>query len=320
MPQVSVIVPCYNAERWIRKCVTSLLNQQIRDIEIIVINDGSTDRSREILLKLQKEDSRLKVIDKTNGGVSSARNLGLTLASGEWISFVDIDDEIFSDGIVKMLSVAIKDSEIVFAGYTTNGKRINRGIDRTAECSSEQLARELFEPSDYPYLGYPWAKLFRRSVIEQNNIRFNENIIYNEDRLFTFTYLACISRGVYTTEPVYNYIQHDDNAMSAINGPNFWKFETDLDAFVEMNKIAPAFNSPEITRLVRLGTIASYKWNRRLNKTYGNDNKARKKRLKKKLVSVVPLNLIYQESFTRTIKHIKSINYRVVKRLSRLVR
>ncbi|MDE6339933.1 MAG: glycosyltransferase [Muribaculaceae bacterium] len=294
MPIVSVIVPCYNGERWIRRCIASVLKQTIQDIEVIVVNDGSVDDTMSILAELQNLDSRVKVIDKVNGGVSSARNLGLLSAQGEWITFVDVDDEIVVDGIAKMLNLVTDDTEIVFAGYTKNGNIMHRGGDRTILSSNLALAKELFAPTDYPYLGNPWGKLFLRSIIEKHNIRFNESIKYNEDRLFTFKYLSYVKQGIYTTEPVYEYYLHGENAMAAIHGPNYWKFETDLDAFVEMNKIAPAYHSSEIIQLVRMGTIESYQWNLNLNIKYDNNNKATNRRLKKKLLSAMPRGFLFK--------------------------
>lgn len=313
MPLVSVIVPCYNAERWIYKSLSAILHQSVTDIEVITVNDGSTDKTSAILKEISKEDSRLKVIDKPNGGVSSARNVGLNVARGEWITFVDIDDIIISDGIEKMTDVCSEDTDIIFAGYNVNGEIKYSGKDKQRELSNTEFAKELFKPTDYPYLGYPWAKLFKLSVINNHGIRFDEKVFYNEDRLFTLNYLSHIHKGTYITIPVYNYIQHGDNAMSAINGPSYWKFETDLDAFVEMNKIAPRFNSSEITRLVRLGTITSYHWNRRLNKEFGNNNKATNIRLRKKLLTVVPRRFVYRMTFVRYYNRIKSKLYTFAK-------
>lgn len=294
MPKVSVIIPCYNGERWIERALTSLSRQNEADIEIIVINDGSSDNSLDLLQKYQQTEPRLRVLNKDNGGVSSARNFGLSVATGEWITFLDIDDEIAVEGISKMLNVTASDIDIVFAGYTENGKKVLRGEERTSIISAQNLAMELFHSQDYPYLGYPWAKLYRRSIIEKNKLRFNEAIKYNEDRLFTFQFLTHIKRGIYTSTPVYNYIVHGENAMAGINGPNFWKFETDLDAFVEMGAIVKAFNNNELIRAVYHGTYQSYRWNRKLNKKFGDNNRKTNHRLKGKLYSAVPRSMIWK--------------------------
>lgn len=288
VPKVSIIVPCYNSAKFINSCIKAIAGQAYKDYELILVNDGSTDGTAEILDSLP--EGNIRVIHKPNGGVSSARNAGLEVAKGEWIMFVDVDDKIKSDGLESMLSLASNDCDIVFAGYEMyDNKELKNKIPTLRESVAMplMLARELFAPTDYNYLGFPWAKLFRRSVIEDKHIRFNEAIKYNEDRLFTFTFLSYAKKGAYTTKPVYEYNLHGGNAMAAIEGPNFWKFETDLDAFVEMSNIAPRFNSTEITRLVRLGSITSYRWNQRLNRQYDNNNAETNTRLKAKLYSVI---------------------------------
>jgi glycosyltransferase involved in cell wall biosynthesis len=108
MPLVSIIVPVYNNEKYLRKCFDSLINQSLRYIEIILVNDGSNDNSLLICHEFQKIDTRIKVIDKPNGGVSSARNAGLKLACGEYVGFVDSDDWIEPDMYEKMYSAAVK--------------------------------------------------------------------------------------------------------------------------------------------------------------------------------------------------------------------
>ena len=287
-PAVSIIVPCYNCEKYVERCIESIFKQSYADIEVIAVNDGSSDNSLNLLIEKSKTDKRLSVINKANGGVSSARNTGLQHARGEWILFVDIDDKISSDCIESMLSLTEDKTDIVIAGYLLNGNIASHGIERTIFLNAHELAKQLFKPTDFPYLGYPWAKLFRRDVITKYDICFNETIKYNEDRLFVLKYLTHIKSGAYTTLPVYDYIQTSLGAMGSIEGPGYWKFETDLDAFVEMNEIVRSFNSPELTDLVRQSTISSYRWNKRLNMQYGNNNADTNRRLRKKLMMALP--------------------------------
>lgn len=312
-PLVSIIIPCYNAEKWVSRGLESLLNQAFDDIEIIAINDGSTDNTEIVLKNFSEQDERIRIICQNNRGVSAARNIGLEVANGEWIMFFDIDDSIMERSLSILTDIIAQQEEIdfVMAGYIITRAGVQSPVPRfrNTQYSNIDFCKELFSPTDYPYQGYICSKLYRRSIIEKHNIRFNEAIKYNEDRLFTFTYLSHIKRGIYTTEPVYNYIQHGDNAMSAINGPNFWRFETDLDAFLEMNRIAAAFKSREITQLVRLGTISSYNWNRRLNKQYGNNNPETNRRLKKKLFSAVPRLFMFQSFCRNEYYKIKSRLY-----------
>lgn len=295
MPKLSVIVPCYNAERYIPDCLESIGRQTVGSYEIVFINDGSRDGTADILDGIAAVRPDVKVVHKPNGGVSSARNAGLDVASGEWITFVDVDDKIKPDAFEHMLGVAAADDDAVFAGFEIyhNGILSNRippykcrSLDNIA------MAAELFAPSDYTYQGFICSKLYRRDIIEKNKIRFVEGIKYNEDRLFTFTYLAYAGKGTYTTKPVYEYYLHGANAMAAVEGPGFTNFESDLDAFVEMSRIAPLYNSQMIVNLVRRGTLVSYRWNRRLNRQYGANCAETNRRLRKKLFSVAPKSFL----------------------------
>lgn len=290
-PQTSIIVPVYNAERFIAQCIGSILRLNCRDWELILVDDGSSDRSAEIYRQWAENDERIRFLSKENGGVSSARNVGLDEAHGEWVTFLDADDTLKPDALETMTALTGEDDvDVVFAGYEVHDptKPIKAPALRSAKLSATDLAMQLFRPTDYPYLGYPWAKLFRRKVITDNNLSFDEKIFYNEDRLFNFAFLSCCRGGAYTTAPVYDYVVHGGNAMAKINGPGFWKFETDLDAFVKMNRIMKDDATEELREAVYRGTYLSYRWNRRLNKQYGDNNKETSKRLKKKLLSVVP--------------------------------
>ncbi len=294
VPSLSIIIPCYNGEKWIEPCIQSILIQSYTDYEIIIVNDGSTDNSLDILNNIAKIDERVHIVDIQNGGVSSARNAGLLRANGQWITFVDIDDTLPPNSLSTMMQLADDGCDIVFAGY--NHAAV--GKDKYSNCpegkrlSNIELAFELFKPTDFPYLGYPWAKLFRRAVIELHNVRFDEAVKYNEDRLFSFEFLSHARGGAYTTKPVYNYIQRGDSAMAKIEGPDFWKFETDLDAFVKMCRLVNVFKDKELERLVRVGALASCNRNITLNRRYGNDSTETNRRLRKKLRSVVPISFI----------------------------
>lgn len=292
---ISIIIPCYNAERFIDICLESILGQTYRNFEILLIDDGSTDRTAPICDRWALADHRIRAIHKKNGGVSSARNAGLAVAKGEWVTFVDIDDTLKSDALETLLNHATDSTDIVFAGFEIyqNGKISNKiPVLKERKISAIELAGELMSPSDYHYQGFICSKLYRRQIITDNGISFQENIKYNEDRLFTFTFLTYATEGFYTTRPVYEYKLSGDGAMASINGPGFWKFETDLDAFLIMNKLAARFKSRKLRALVYKNTYGSYCWNRRLNRTYGGDSAETTHRLKTKLRSVVPLTVL----------------------------
>lgn len=289
---VSIIVPCYNASQFINRCIESVIAQTFSGWELIIVNDGSSDNSLNICYGYAAVDSRIKVINKRNGGVSSARNLGIQEANGYWITFLDADDTLPQNSLKIFTDFAEFEGEkpdIIFCGFNVISKKpFPIIIPKCYKASVNSLALELFKPTDYPYQGYVWSKLYKKEIITKFDIRFDENIIFNEDRLFTFKYLSHCKIGVYSTYPVYNYYQTEGGAMSSINGPNFWKFETDLDAFVMMCKMSNEGRLNVLKDVVYYGTYVSYLKNKYLNKKFGNNKKTTNRRLRKKLLSVVP--------------------------------
>lgn len=188
---ISIIIPVYNAESTIEKCINSIQNQKYGNWEIILINDGSTDGSLECCKKLEMSDCRIKVIDKSNGGVSSARNFGLELAEGDWITFIDSDDYVENDFFSHCKS---EYADLLICDYKRKAKDSikhvkfeNEFIDLTA--SSDKLTDII---SSEVFL-CPWTKFFRRSIIEKFKIRFDPEIKWAEDRLFVYEYLSHIS-------------------------------------------------------------------------------------------------------------------------------
>lgn len=273
------------------RCAQSVAEQSEQEYEWIIVDDGSVDGSNELLDQLMAADPRVRVLHIPNEGVSGARNRGLQLATAPWLMFLDIDDTLPQDALTKLLGAARDDEELSFvmAGYTKiiNGRRSDLPAYRRCLLPAKEIAKELFEPSDYPYQGYICSKLYRRDIIQAYELSFNPKIKYNEDRLFTFTYLSHASLCAYFTDSVYEYYINGTGAMESINGPGFWKFETDLDAFLKMAGISSSYNSRSLSNLVLRGVYRSYNWNRRLNRTYGGNSKETNKRLKEKLYSVV---------------------------------
>ncbi len=185
--QISVIVPVYNAEHTLRKCLDSVLSQDIGDFELVLVNDGSKDRSLDICREYETNDKRVVVIDKPNGGVSSARNAGLDVANGEWVLFVDSDDyleEHFFDGLEGSAEDLLIRGEKSFA---EDGGLVN---ECTLEALKPQPTLSGFVKTyvGTPLLRAPWAKFFRRSLI--GDLRFPEDMKVGEDSHFVQRYLA----------------------------------------------------------------------------------------------------------------------------------
>ena len=214
---VSVIVPIYNVEKYLEKCLKSIINQSYQNIEILLINDGSTDSSLEICKKYKKIDKRIKIINKKNGGLSSARNTGLTYANGEIISFIDSDDFIAKDYIEKLYYCMQKyDSDISICGrYSVyeNGKKrckYNQIFDKEYSFTSAISEMNKFHYFDMSAC----AKLYKISLFD--DIRFPVGKL-SEDYFIMYK-LFKKSNGIsYTSEPLYYYLQRQNSISNNKN-------------------------------------------------------------------------------------------------------
>lgn len=208
---VSFIIAAYNCEKYISKCIQSILRQEYASFEIIVINDGSTDSTRTILEDYTKRDARIRLFNIENSGPSRARNVGLDNASGEWVIFIDADDWIEYDMLSKLDITGNSSPDIIFWGFSRcyenckieicSPKDVNLTTDRDVVYS--QLAY-LFDSKE-EFFGYSWNKLFKRSIIEKANLRFCDGLFCREDELFTLMYCCHISSLCIISLPLYNY-------------------------------------------------------------------------------------------------------------------
>lgn len=252
-PTISVIVPVYNAERFLSDCLESILAQDYSDWEAILVDDGSKDSSPALCDEFSKKDARVKVFHKENGGVSSARNFGLDKAMGEWVFFLDADDRMKPYALSSMVAKSV-DSELVFGGYEVFDERNNLTyvINEREEGKMDkyQALEQMFKPWYYRYYGYVWGKLFKMAVIKVYGLLFDERIAFNEDRLFTVTYICRIETVAFFTAPIYEYVENSSSAMASLSKAYNPKFFTDLDAFRKMKK--ELYRLPEAERVIPL--------------------------------------------------------------------
>lgn len=218
-PKISIIIPVYNGEKYLRDCIHSIKQQSFDDYEVIFVNDGSSDNSQSLLMQFASEDERCSVHEIPNGGVSKARNFGLQKARGEWITFVDCDDWLEPDYLESLLAMTSNEIDIVMANFYFN----KQGNQQTqAECSQSVVLKK-----DFPV--YPLAmmvedcaawnklrisveilcaacnKLTRRQLITSNSIKFADDLKLNEDGLF---HLICYFKArnvVIIDKPLYHY-------------------------------------------------------------------------------------------------------------------
>jgi glycosyltransferase involved in cell wall biosynthesis len=221
-PSISVIVPVYNTEIYLKRCIDSIINQTFKDIEIILVDDGSTDNCPAICDNYASQDSRIKVIHKVNEGQGLARNVGISQAKGKYIAFVDSDDYIAPD-MYEKLYMAI---EKAHADFCACGMLYVDENENVIDVNPNPLGDQIFSEKDQvinnillnmigtepnstknSYISWSvWAELYSREIIEKNNIRFfSERKILSEDLIFNFDFLCCTQRAVTVTGEYYYY-------------------------------------------------------------------------------------------------------------------
>lgn len=214
-PKISVIVPVYKAENYLHRCVDSLLAQTFQDFEILLIDDGSPDRSGEICDEYAKKDKRVRVFHKENGGVSSARNLGLDNARGEWICFVDSDDWVEEEMFATICSfIQSKEQiDILFWGFQYDYSQVYEGKKRKTKkelqyvyCDTvESILGNCYWLEKKELFGWTWNKLFRREIIQSKKVRFDPTVSLHEDHLFTLDYVRYVKNLMVMSYYPYHY-------------------------------------------------------------------------------------------------------------------
>lgn len=215
MPRISVIIPIFNSERYLDNLISCINAQTYTDYEVIFINDGSTDNSREILQKYCDNSDNKILVNKKNGGVSSARNLGLQLAKGELIVFWDADDDISPYFLQEMIS-NLEDNKVIICGYEDVGTRFGNLIKVFNEKEIYSLVHknEVAILQDLWLFNTLWNKIFSRRIIIENNISFNEESTFGEDAEFVSNYIKYINWYKIINKPLYTYIRRNINASS----------------------------------------------------------------------------------------------------------
>lgn len=247
---VSIIVPSYNCAHLIAETIDSVINQTYKDFELIIIDDGSTDNTQEILSNYS--DSRIRIIKDENHGVSYARNHGLDEAKGEYITFTDADD-ILEPTYLESLVNAIQNADYARCNYSKmeNYKLTPDSI--LLQLPNETTGLDILKKtltSIENLQGYVWSSLFKKDVIEEHHIRFHSNISFGEDLVFTCQYLQYVDKAHIVHESLYNY---RINAGS-ISNKYGKKMQSSLDSTnQELQKIVNAINNPDLNEgLIRV--------------------------------------------------------------------
>lgn len=213
-PKVSIIIPVYNSKEFLAECLYSIKVQTYTDFEVLMVNDGSNDGSGGICDVFSREDNRFHAIHQKNNGVSAARNNGLNHVCGEWVLFVDSDDRVEPDYVEKYVSTIDNGIDLIYGGYKSFGE-VRGGMTgysyHDKSCGLSQISDVISMLLVYCT---PWGKMFRMSVINDLNLRFEEKLTFSEDRLFIYQYLRGISGVAFFDYCGYQYRVTPGSLMS----------------------------------------------------------------------------------------------------------
>lgn len=249
---LSVIVPIYNTRAYLPKCLTSIQNQTYRDLEILCIDDGSTDGSGAVADEFARQDSRFIVKHVKNGGEASARNVGLRLASGEYITFVDSDDwidkEMYRDLMDRLERNNADISACAYSMDTEQGVEpaVNAEPVKPGVWSRDELLRYVYHRDAYRAVSaYVWCKLYRRGILQQPDgamTLFHEDLKICTDVVYFAEAALKAMRTVYTDKPYYHYYQRESSAIHSQNAENWWN---SVEAYLIIRDKMAGHNVPQ---------------------------------------------------------------------------
>ncbi len=224
----SLIIPVYNVEKYLRKCLDSAVNQTLRDVEIIIVNDGSTDGCLSIIHEYALKDERIKVIDQKNMGLSAARNNGLGIAVGDYIAFMDSDDWMDTCFLEKMYETAEScNADIVICNhlytFDKGGKVSLPSYNKTQELSSEDALRMLIKDSGIQ--SFAWGKLYSKHLFQAEDIGYPEGLFF-EDVATTFKLFYYAKKVAFVNEPLYYYLQRRGSITKKIEPKKIFDYIT----------------------------------------------------------------------------------------------
>ncbi|WP_128330236.1 glycosyltransferase family 2 protein [Apibacter sp. HY039] len=223
---ISIVVPVYNAEKFLKKCLDSIINQTYKNFELILINDGSTDSSLNICKEYAENDSRICIINQTNKGVSITRNTGINSAKGEYICFIDSDDWVNPDYLKDYMDHLSSPSLLLV-------QDINRFTHNVFEPFSQGYANEIIDLNDqldtflnnYKYThGYPFNKFYNLGILKKNSILFPEDLNINEDEIFYYNYLTHVNKLFFLKKANYNYYYREDSLSRTANFKSYYLY------------------------------------------------------------------------------------------------
>lgn len=215
IPKVSVIIPVYNDGKNIERCINSLVEQELEELEFIFVNDGSTDNSEAIINKYAMNDKRIKIFNQSNGGVSSARNLGISKANGEYIGFVDSDDTIHPKMYKDLYEKAmINEIDVIMCSVIVINSDGVEEYEHLKIRYNEKITNILDNANEFSLVcGSVWKGIYKRELIKNNDIKFPIGLSLSEDKLFNMNVLEVCSSFMYTDKYYYKYYYNSEGAV-----------------------------------------------------------------------------------------------------------
>ncbi|MBQ2944591.1 MAG: glycosyltransferase family 2 protein [Ruminococcus sp.] len=262
----SIIVPVYKVEEYIDKCVMSILNQTFSDFELILVDDGSPDNCPELCDEYAKQDSRVKVIHKPNGGVSSARNEGVKIANGDYIWFVDSDDYVQENSLEVLCDYISKTSADLYV--------FEHGFNEFYELKDMNgLLCDHYYKYDFGF--EPWNKVYKRSLITDNKLFFDTQEKVGEDLLFNINYYTKMNSCLFIPEKLYHYVVRENSAMTTVDKERykkqmrlFFKIRDLLESTVSQENLAILFMMHMVSGLNQSFANSDFFRRRRIIKYY----------------------------------------------------
>lgn len=292
LDRISIIVPVYNVEKYLDACIKSILQQTYKNIELILVDDGSTDNSPQICDSYVLKDSRIKVIHQDNQGISAARNIGIENATGEYIVFIDSDDYI-SENMIEKLYIALKETEsdmaiCNFTYVSENGDAIQTQISPIKDeiLSTDDIITKLFQPKNWYYV-VAWNKIYKRELWEQ--IRYPVGYIHEDEVVAHRIFVKCkkvvsISEELYYYRQVLGSIMHSGRSERSLD-----KYFAFADRLVFLRERISEENIKNLAYRYWYHYLDDYFYFRKINK-----KSIHLKRMKKSLAMVFPIMMEYK--------------------------
>ncbi|WP_192812602.1 glycosyltransferase family 2 protein [Paenisporosarcina sp. TG-14] len=317
---VSIIIPIYNVEKYICKCVDSIINQTYTDLEVILVDDGSPDNCPEICDEYEKKDKRIRVVHKENGGLSDARNVGLNIARGEYIVFFDGDDYAEINMIEKALKIAkTSDSDIVQWGFYVD---FVDGNDELYKSEIHSQPHALYDKEQFKHikinqnfigdLGYAWNKLYKTKLLKENDLNFTKGLSLVEDIVFNSPALALSNRIAFLEEPLLHYMQRPRVTLGTKFYENYYELKSQASNAVKELLLEWKVKDSKIESIISFMDFMVMKSTVRMLSTTGDYNLEQKKRYINKLLE--------NPEVRKMLRHLKvvSIKDMIIQRLMQL--